>query len=132
MRLMKAGWCDAIALVESGNEGSCLCHEAAGSVECTPLGDAGAAIGRYQLHPAFAGQWLPPLWFHLPTWDEVWKAAIGRFWEQANIRGSSDVEAAVGFHLHGQPWATGVDMASAEGAAYAARFNAAVERLIPG
>ena len=120
MRLMKAGWCDAIALVESGTAGA-----------AAPLGDNGAAIGRYQLHPAFAGQWLPPNWFYLSIWDEVWKAAVSRFWEQANIRGSSDVEAAVGFHLHGQPWASGADMASAEGAAYAARFQAAVERLIP-
>ena len=104
MNLSFAAWADVLAHVESVNSPEAW-------------GDAGRAMGRWQMHPAFVRQWEGPARLGM-TWDDVCREALLRFWNDACQLGLGDVDAACGFHLHGQPRGKAADAPD-----YAARFR---------
>lgn len=116
MTLSFEKWAHALAIVESENTLN------------PPLGDDGQAAFRWQMHPSFFAQWYRPAVGSADTWDAACHAALYSFWMTAQKLLCGDVQAAVGFHLHGQPAASVLDMQSADGQQYAARFRAAITK----
>ena len=88
-------------------------------------GDDGRAMGSRQEHPAFVAQWFPSIHWRLAMkWDDVTRGALLAFYNRAVADGVDDVDAAVGFHLHGQPHGNAGDSPD-----YAQRFREAAARL---
>lgn len=116
MKLTFSQWSAALAAIESGNDPHAW-------------GDEGLAAGRWQMHPAFVQQWIGHvIWRVRASWNDIFQAALLEFYDKAAARGVSDVDAAIGFHLHGQAVAaTAEDRRQA--ARYAARFEAAAREM---
>jgi hypothetical protein len=62
-------------------------------------GDQGLAVGRWQIHPAWFHDWRvdPPA--VRDSWDDVFDAALERFWRATVGKGMAPVSAAMEFHL---------------------------------
>lgn len=80
-------WRHALALVESGDDPN-------GS-----FGDAGQALGRWQMHPAFVWQWGPDEVGLSETWDQVCAAALLAFYTARSKESQSALYLAMEFHL---------------------------------
>lgn len=91
-------------------------------------GDDGMACGRWQEHPCFVQQWIGQVtWSVRATWDDVFQAALLNFFDRASCHGISGLDAAIGFHLHGQP-VRASEQDRIDAAEYAARFTAEAQR----
>lgn len=105
-----------------------LCHVEGAGVDWPPIGDDGQALGPAQMHPSFFVQWYRPMpgqWHD--TWLQAFHAAAYNFWLRGtHVDGSTDRQMAVGFHLHGQPYASQIDMSSVDGLRYGDAFDDAV------
>lgn len=84
----------------------------------TVWGDHGLAAGRWQIHPAWYAEWADPAIQVGWSWDQAFRAALRRFWNEYERQKKPVTERAQIFHLGASAFARGE-----WDAVYGARFE---------
>lgn len=57
------------------------------------------AMGRWQMHPAWYAEWADPAMQVGWSWDEAFRAALRKFWDAEERKGTQPLGRAMIFHL---------------------------------